>query len=247
MTVERIRSFHSRHYRPANLVVAAAGRIDHEWLVSEIAGRVPRGERGTRPSRVAPEVARTARTILSRGTEQAHLAVGVPGPLRDDEDRHALSVVEHVLGGGMSSRLFQTIREQRGLAYSVYSYRTGFERAGAVAVYAGTSPSNASEVVRLIEHELASMAAEGITEGELAAARGHLLGSLALGLEDSGARMSRIGYSQLVHGRVLGLPEVGERLSALTLEDVNAVASRWLSARPTLACVGPFDGALPDL
>ena len=234
MTPERIRSFHARHYRPVNLVVAAAGRLDHDAIVSAIAARVPPGKFGSRPSRQAPEGLRTTRTVLSRSTEQAHITMGLPGPDRDDEDRPALSVVEHVLGGGMSSRLFQTIREERGLAYSVYSYRSGFERAGVLGVYAGTSPSNAAEVMRLIEHEIETMASKGITEDELVSAKGHLLGSLALGLEDSGARMSRIGYSQLVHGRVLALEEVDERFRAITLDRHEAIPheSGCLEARP---------------
>ncbi len=152
-----------------------------------------------------------------------------------------MSVIDHVLGGGMSSRLFQAIREERGLAYAVYSYRSGFQRAGLLGVYAGTSPSNVSEVVELVEKALHEIAVDGITEDELRAARGHMLGSMALGLEDSGARMSRIGYSQLVHGRVLDLDEVDARLRSLTRDGVNEVARRWFSGPPTVACVGPFD------
>jgi predicted Zn-dependent peptidase len=241
MSTRRIRSFHSRHYRPVNLVVAAAGRLEHDRIVSGINSRVPPGIGGSKPRRKPPKGARGARTVLARPTEQCHIAVGFPGPSRSDEDRHAMSVFEHVLGGGMSSRLFQTIREQRGLAYSVYSYRSSFEQAGTISVYAGTSPSNAAQVLRLIEQEIETMAAEGISDTELRSARGHLLGSMALGLEDTGARMSRIGYSQLVHGRVLDLNEIERRLESLTVEEVNEVGARWLSAQPTVACVGPSD------
>jgi predicted Zn-dependent peptidase len=167
--------------------------------------------------------------------------VATPAPDRDDEDRHAMSIVEHVLGGGMSSRLFQSIREERGLAYSVYAYRLAFQGAGALAVYAGTSPGNSTEVLDLIQAELGRLAESGLSEAELEKARGHIRGSMALGLEDTGARMSRIGHSQLVHGRVLSLEEVEARLNALTLDHVNKVAARWLSEPQTVACVGPFE------
>jgi predicted Zn-dependent peptidase len=243
MDVARISAFHERHYRPANLVVAAAGKLDHDQVVSGIASRLPSCVPGGRPVRQAPEGRRQPRSVLARQTEQVHLAVGVPGPSRNDEDRHALAVAEHVLGGGMSSRLFQTVREERGLAYSIYSYRAGFEHAGTISAYAGTAPSHGGEVVDLIEDAFASIAQRGITEDELGTARGHMLGSLALGLEDSGARMSRIGYSQLVHERVLELHEVEERLHSLTLDGVNEAASRWMSAEPTVAIIGPLDSS----
>ena len=153
-----------------------------------------------------------------------------------------MSIVEHVLGGGMSSRLFQSIREERGLAYSVYAYRLSFQGAGALAVYAGTSPANTEQVLDLINEEFERIARHGVTKDELESARGHIRGAMALGLEDSGARMSRIGHSQIVHGRVPGLEEIEARLSALTVHQVNAVAARWLSSPRTLACVGPFEG-----
>jgi predicted Zn-dependent peptidase len=242
LTAAQLAAFHADHYRPANIVVAAAGQVDHDALVSALAGRLGDRRGGGAPARRSPDATAIDRAVLRRSTEQAHLAVGVPGPDRDDEDRHAMSVVEHVLGGGMSSRLFQSVREERGLAYSVYSYRLGFQGAGAVAVYAGTSPAHASEVLDLIGAEFEHMAEEGVSASELAAAKSHVRGAMALGLEDSGARMSRIGHSQLVHGRVLTLDEVEARLSAITLDKVNEAAARWLSQPRTVACVGPFDG-----
>ena len=141
----------------------------------------------------------------------------------------------------MSSRLFQSIREERGLAYSVYAYRLAFQGAGALAVYAGTSPTHGSEVLDLIQAEMERLVASGLTADELDKARGHIRGSMALGLEDTGARMSRIGHSQLVHGRVLSLEEIEGRLTALNLDHVNKVASRWLSEPRTVACVGPLE------
>jgi len=245
MSREEIAAFHREHYRPANIVVAAAGLIDHDELVDRIRSSVDGRSGGKAPERRKPERPSTRVQVMNRITEQAHIAVGLPAPDRDDEERHAMSIVEHVLGGGMSSRLFQSIREERGLAYSVYAYRLGFQGAGALAVYAGTSPANLRQVRDLILEEIERTARKGITAAELDSARSHIRGAMALGLEDSGARMSRIGHSQLVHGRVLSLDEIEARLAARSVDQINDVASRWLSSQPTVACVGPFSE--PDI
>jgi predicted Zn-dependent peptidase len=241
MTVAQVADFHAEHYRPGNIVVAAAGLIDHDRVVDGVASSLANRPGGGPPKRQPPSAPSADYLVVRRPTEQAHLTLAVPGPSRDDEDRHAMSIIDHVLGGGMSSRLFQTIREERGLAYSVYSYRHGFEGAGALAVYVGTAPSHVDEVLELAKDAIAEMAAQGLTEAELEAARSHLRGSMALGLEDSGARMSRIGHSQLVHGRVLTLAEVEARLQVLSLDQINDVASRWLSGPQTVAMVGPLE------
>jgi predicted Zn-dependent peptidase len=183
---------------------------------------------------------------VTRPTEQAHLIVGVPAIDRDDDRRFTITALNHVLGGGMSSRLFQEIREKRGLAYAVYSYRAGFEKAGFLGVYAGTAPSRVHEVLELIHGQLDRMAANGITDRELQLAKGHLVGSLALGLEDSAARMSRIGRSQLVHRDVLQLDELTARIQSVTVEEVAALAAELLGAPRTLAVVGPFDESAFD-
>jgi predicted Zn-dependent peptidase len=241
MSVADVAAFHTAHYRPANIVVAAAGRLDHDQIVDGLGARLSGRSGGVAPARERPSLPPLSRVVLSKPTEQVHLAMAAPGPDRDDEDRHAMSIIEHVLGGGMSSRLFQSIREERGLAYSVYSYRLAFQGAGALAIYAGTAPAHAAEVLDLIRAEVERVVTKGLTAAELDSARGHIRGSIALGLEDSGARMSRIGHSQMVHGRVLTLDEIDARLTALDLDHVNEVASRWLSGPSTLACVGPID------
>lgn len=246
MQPESIAAFHAHHYRPANLVFAAAGNIDHDQIVSGIAEGLRRADGGrsggTRPIRDAPRTPAKGEATVVRPTEQAHLIVGVPGPTRESPQRHALTVLDHVLGGGMSSRLFQTIREERGLAYSVYSYRLAFQHAGGFSVYAGTSPAQLSQVLDLIHEELDRVAAEGITEAELIAARSHLRGALALGLEDSGARMSRIAHSQLVHGEVPTVEEMDARLDAVTVDAVGALASSLFDGTRTTVVVGPADG-----
>ncbi len=239
---DRIAAFHAEHYRPANLVFAAAGNVTHDRIVDGIAARSGQTSGGASPHRRPPDPRRRQlRRVVRRQTEQAHLVLAVPGPDRRDPDRHALTVVDHVLAGGMSSRLFQSVREERGLAYSIYSYRLHYAGAGAVAVYAGTSPDHAIEVLDLVCEEMERLAAHGVTPDELDGARSHLRGALALGLEDSGARWSRIGHDQLMHGRVPDLEELEARIAGLTLEHVNEVVGRYLGADPTLVAVGPFD------
>jgi predicted Zn-dependent peptidase len=239
MPRDAIAAFHHEYYRPGNVVVAAAGSLDHDHIVSGVADRLWRPPGGSPPRRRAPVPGPLSGLRIERSTEQAHLVVGVPAPPRDSEDRHVMAIIDHVLGGGMSSRLFQSIREERGLAYSVYSYRLGFVGTGALAVYVGTAPGRVKEVLALVEAGLDSIAADGISEAELSAARSHLRGATALGLEDSGARMSRIGQHQLVHGRVATVEEIDARLAAITTSDVRRVAAQWLGGPRIVAAVGP--------
>ena len=141
----------------------------------------------------------------------------------------------------MSSRLFQEIREKRGLAYSVYSFVSHYADAGMFGVYAGCLPSKADEVLKLCREELAKVAEHGITEEELARGKGQMRGSLVLGLEDTGSRMSRLAKAELVYGELLSVDEILRRIDAVTLDDVRAVARELLTATPSLAVVGPFD------
>ena len=240
MPREAIAGFHRDHYRPANIVIAVAGAVDHDSVAAAIDSRFRGNPGGAAPRRTPPDRPARPLQVVRRPTEQAHLVRGVPGLDRDHEDRYALSVLNHVLGGGISSRLFQEIREKRGLAYSVYSYRSSFEGAGELAVYAGTAPGNVHQVLDLVDAELDRLGDAGITARELEVAKGHLVGTLVLGLEDSATRMSRIGRSLLMHGEVLTVEEVNDRVDAVTLEDVARVASAVLSGERVLAVVGPF-------
>jgi predicted Zn-dependent peptidase len=213
-------------------------------VVDGVARRFCGAEGGTAPVRRPPTTPAVGLDVEARPTEQAHVTVAVRGIPRDDPDRYALAVANHILGGGMSSRLFQTIREERGLAYSVYSYPTSYADAGALVVYAGTAPRHAHEVLGMIHDELDRMAADGITQQELQVATGYLEGSTVLGLEDSASRMSRIGKSLLVHDEVVSVDEVVRRYRAVTLADVRRVLERLLGdARRTTAVVGPFTAA----
>lgn len=247
---EDIARFHRSHYRTGNIIVTAAGRIDHAAVAEGVAARLARASQslgrdllfgGGPATRQPPTAPAKRRLIVNRPTEQAHIVVGMPAFERDHPDRQVLNVLDHILGGGMSSRLFQAIREERGLAYNVYSYRSPYQGAGDFAVYAGTAPSRAGEVLDLIVQELDKMAASGPTEEELVAARSHIRGATALGLEDSGARMSRLGRSQLAHSRVPSLAELDAQIAAVTRSDLARVASQVLGGPRTLVVLGPFE------
>jgi predicted Zn-dependent peptidase len=240
MTRDQIARFHTHHYRPGNMVFAAAGAIDHEQIARGLAARSRGITGGSPPVRYQPAVGPGGPAVVERPTEQAHVAVGVPGIHRHDDRRWVLAVLDHILGGGMSSRLFQEIREERGLAYSVYSYRSNYQNTGALAVYAGTNPANAGQVLELIHTELDRMAEKGISAAELAAARSHLRGALVLGLEDSGTRMSRIGHAQLSYGRVPEVEEIEAGYAAVSVDDLSDLAAELLTGPRTVAVVGPF-------
>ncbi len=235
-----IRQFFERHYQPANMVVSVAGNVDPGRAREGLERRLGDRSGGERPRRQPPPAQPVPMSVIHRPTEQAHLVVGMRGPARRDQSRWALDILNHVLGGGLSSRLFQEIREQRGLAYAVYSERVAYEDSGVLSIYAGTAPSRAGEVLALIRDELDRLVAEGITEAELEVARGYLRAQSLLSLEDSGARMSRIGRSQLLHGEVLELEELLARIEAVTLDQVHEAARRVLGGPRSLAVVGPF-------
>jgi predicted Zn-dependent peptidase len=160
---------------------------------------------------------------------------------RGDERRFALGVLNNVLGGGMSSRLFQEIREKRGLAYSVYSYASQYADAGLVGVYAGCAPGKVEEVLDLIRAGLADVAAHGITDEELARGKGMVKGSYVLGLEDTGSRMSRLAKSELLYGDLMTVDELLARVDAVTRDEVDAVAAELFAQPMSMAVVGPFD------
>jgi len=241
MTRDQIDGYFRSRYRPTSIVVAAAGRLDHDEVVAGI-GRRYAGADGDAPARLVPALAPCRPVVVhNRPTEQAHVVVGLRALDRGDGDRFALAVLNHVLGGGMSSRLFQEIREKRGLVYSVYSYRAAYLESGALAIYAGTSPARVHEVLHLIHAELDRLVDDEVSDRELAVAKGNVKGSLALSLEDSAGRMNRIGRSQLVHGGVLPFDELVARTEAVTRDDLRRVVERVLGNDRVLAVVGPFE------
>ncbi|MGO9873921.1 MAG: M16 family metallopeptidase [Acidimicrobiia bacterium] len=242
MPRDGIARYHHAHYEPANIVLAAAGNLAHERVVELIDARGP-GTMPPRPARTHAEPPRPqSLAVVHRPTEQAHLVLGIRSVPILDPDRHALTVVNQALGGGMASRLFQEVREERGLAYSVYSYRAAFDDAGYLAIYAGTAPERVQETLEVIETELARLVRDGLPAGELDAAKGHLTGSLAMSLETSASRMRRLGRSELVEGEIPTLDEVIARIDAVTLDDTRRVIDRVLvDALRTLAVVGPHE------
>ena len=238
--IAEIRSFFEGHYRPANIVVAAAGDVEHERIAELLERRFSGAERGGPPARLGPGEDVRALDVTTRDTEQAHLVLGVRGPERRSPKRFALSLLNHSLGGGISSRLFQKIREERGLAYSVVSDRVAFADVGALSVSVGTAPERVKEVLDLVTTELEELAAHGARAEEVDLAKSHLSADTILGLEESGSRMSRIGASLLLHDEVLSVEEVTRRIKAVTVDEVAEVARDVLSATRVLAAVGPF-------
>ena len=244
---------YSTTYTASELVVTAAGSVDHDRLCAQVldavgAGgwsleptAVPRARRGAAapPPGVLPEGG-TAVTV-HRQIEQANVVLGGLGPAANDERRFALRVLNAVLGGGMSSRLFQEIRERRGLAYSVYSFASGYAETGAFGLYAGCTPNRVEEVVGLLATELDRLAQDGISAAELQRGIGQLSGGLVLGLEDSGSRMSRLGRAEITHGELLSIGEMLERLDAVTAEEVRELAIELATAPRSLVVVGPFE------
>jgi len=181
--------------------------------------------------------------VRTRDTEQAHLVFGGEALTRGDDRRFAFGLLNHVLGAGMSSRLFREIREERGLAYAVYSFRMPYADSGAYGVYVGTTPRQTAEVLGLVRETLAKLAAEGITGDELERAQGNMKGSLALSMEETNSRMVRLGRHELTGVPHLSLDETVAAIDAVTRADVHGVAEEVFSSPQVLGAVGPFSGA----
>jgi predicted Zn-dependent peptidase len=234
-------AFRKKHYVTGNCVVAAAGSVDHDELVrlaERFLADLPQGPRSVRPVAEAPHEARLA--VLDKNTEQAHICYGVATMNAHHPDRFALALLDGVLGGGMSSRLFQEIREKKGLAYAVYSFSALYQDTGEFAVYVGCKPEKAEEVVRLVRAEMASIADAGVTADELdrvlQAAKGHLV----LGMESTRMRMTRLGKNEVTGGEILSADEIMQRFDSVTMDDVMRVSADVLSREKVLAVIGPF-------
>ena len=245
MTRQQLHSFHARRYTPERMVLAVAGNIDHDHVVALARAFFgPRLVKGLKPLPPRKGAGRLPGgpdlTLIGRDCEQTHLTLGVRVPGRHWQSRWALSVLNTAVGGGLSSRLFQQIRETRGLAYSVYSAVDAFADSGAFSVYAGCLPERFEEVVRLTAEVLETVAREGITESECRIAKGSLRGGLLLGLEDSASRMNRLGRSELNYGEYRSLTSTLRQIEQVTVEDVNVVARKVLRGRFGAAVLGPY-------
>lgn len=246
LTRAQIARFYAKHYRPANMVVSVAGKVDHATVVRQVAEAFGRGDflAGDEEPVVA-QLSDVARKVTPgerhtrRPLEQVNVVLGHRGLARSDERRFALGVLNTVLGGGSSSRLFQEVRELRGLAYSVYSFASHHVDAGLVGVAVGCLPAKLDETLAVVRAELRKVAADGITADELARGKRQLAGSMIMGLEDSGARMSRNGKAELIYDELIGLDDALGRIDGVTLEDVAALAADLFSGPELLASVGP--------
>ncbi len=247
-TRDQVRRFYRRRYVPGNLVVVAAGNLHHEQLVELLSRSMQAGPaRSDGPAawnlrKVGRAPAPSGRSVVRRRkTEQAHICIGTSGLSRTDPDRFAFGVVNNAIGGGMSSRLFQEIREKRGLAYSVYCYHSMYAEAGVFCAYVGTTPGRAKEVLSIVRGELEDVADKGLAPEEFERAKGHMKGSLVLSLEDPGGRMSRLGKSEISHGETLTVSQLLARISAVTPEDARRASERVLSQAMTTTVLGPFE------
>jgi predicted Zn-dependent peptidase len=251
ITRAQIAEHYEARYRPENLVVAAAGGLDHDEVVAltrSAFGPALADDAAPVPPRLSgdglfPGQAGTGVRLVSRGIEQANLVLGCPGLSRTDDRRFALGVLNAALGGGMSSRLFQEVREKRGLAYSVYSFSGQHAGSGMWGVYAGCLPAKADDVLSICRDEIAKLVSGGLTDDELSRGKGQLRGSIVLGLEDPSSRMSRLGKSELVYPALEPVESILASIDAVTHDEVRAVAAAILAQPKALAVVGPFEDA----
>ena len=247
MSRSSVFNYYKKKYLPQDLVVAVAGNIKHKRVVAMVEEALSRdnfldvkGAPQIRPNTPVKTKPMHSVGLLTRKTEQAHMFYGMEGVARSDDRRFAMGVLASALGGGMSSRLFQEIREKRGLAYSVYAYAQQFAGSGQIGFYAGCNPTKAIEVVEIIREILADVAENGMSHEEIERAKGAVRGSLVLSQEDSGSRMSRIGKNEIVYGQIMGFDDILKAISRVNPTDVREIASEYLTKSPTLALVGPF-------
>ncbi|MGO4384803.1 M16 family metallopeptidase [Specibacter sp. RAF43] len=241
---------YQNHYRPNTLVITAAGGLDHDAVCAHVLralrtagwslddGVAPAARRSPVPS---PITGTAGLHVHHRQVEQANIILGCPSLVATDSRRYVMSVLNAVLGGGMSSRLFQEIREKRGLVYSTYSFASSYADAGYFGMYAGCSPQKVGQVIGLLTAELEKLAAHGITDDELAKALGQMSGGIVLALEDTGSRMSRLGRAELVAGEFLDIDETLGRIRAVTTAQVQELAGQLAAAPRTITVVGPFE------
>ena len=249
LTRAQITRHYKARYRPENMVIAIAGNVDHATavrLVRKAFGRASfLSDTTTRPLPVRRSArsrrSATGEVVAPRPFEQVNLVLGVNGLVRTDDRRYALGVLNAALGGGTSSRLFQEVRERRGLAYAVYSFASHYADAGMFGVAVGCLPSKANEVLSVVRDELRKLAEYGVTADELERGKGQLRGGLVLSLEDSGSRMSRIAKAELLYDELPSLDEVIRRIDAVTINEVQILARELFNQPETLAIAGPFE------
>ena len=247
MSRNTVFNYYKKKYLPQDLVVAVAGNIKHKRVVAMVEEALSRDNfldvlaaPVVRPNIPVKNSKQQSVGLMYKKSEQAHMFYGMEGVARADDRRFSMGVLSAALGGGMSSRLFQEIREKRGLAYSVYAYAQQFAGSGVLGFYAGCNPTKAIEVVEIIRSVLSDVADNGMTHEEIERAKGAVRGSLVLSQEDTGSRMSRIGKNEIVYGQVMDFDDILKAISSVSAEDIREIASEFLVKTPTLALVGPF-------
>ena len=241
LTRTRLIDYMAEFYRPNAILVSAAGNVDHARLVDMVVETF--GElAGSRSVRVASDVeAHSGTDLADKTTEQVHFCLGTEGFAQKRMEKYALAVIDSTLGGGMSSRLFQEIRENRGLAYAIGSYSASYREAGLFAVYGGTSVQNFERVMDLTQSICESIGRDSVTEEELTRAKNQIRGALVLGQESMSNRMSRLAKSEIYFGRIIRLDEIVNTITQVSREDVAKVASQlFMDSRFALAAIGPF-------
>jgi len=243
ISADEIRAFHDRWYRRSNLVVAVAGPVDHDKIVERVDLALSSVGEGCPPGREVPGVFKDAHVRLTRPIEQSHIAMGWRAINHSSPDRFPLAVANQVLGGGWSSRLFQEIRERRGMSYTVFSSVGSFTDTGTMSIYGGTNPGRAGEFCSVVDDLVADVVSNGPSDREMEVALGGFEGATILAMEDTGSRMSRLATSVLIRDRVVPVEEYLELVRKVSAEDVKRVLGSVVSGRKCVSIVGPEIGA----
>jgi predicted Zn-dependent peptidase len=245
---DKLFNYHNDRFHAGNMVFSAAGNLDHDQFAASIAARFSNLSTGASISELAAPEA-SARVVLrnKKSLEQVQICLGVPAPPITDENRYATLILNTVLGGGMSSRLFQTIREERGLAYSIYSDLSPYRDTGTLCVYAGTSSANALQVVDLILAEFARLKQEPLSDEELTRAKDQVRGNILLGLESSNSRMANLARQEMYFKKFYSVDEVIARLGEVKADQVQTMAQRlFVPDRIAVTLLGRLDGVKLD-
>ncbi len=242
MKRDDIKGYWRRRYGSGTVILAVAGNVEHDRVKDLAERRFGYWEAGAADRDLEQPVIPSRIQVVHRDTEQIHLVFGGESIRRTDDQRLADGVMHHILGGGMSSRLFQKVREERGLAYAVHSFSMRFAESGAWGIYVGTTPSNAHTVMEILTEEVQRLVSDGVTETELERAKGHMRGALALAMEDTNTRMIRLGRNEIFGLPHLSLDERLARIEKMTLPAIADNAARTLRGARVIGAVGPFDG-----
>jgi len=239
---DRLYDYYKTHYNPGRMIVSVAGNISHDGVIDRLRRVFENREAKDHPRQISTPATQREIVCRSKDTEQVHLIVGAPGLKLDHENIYVMQIINTILGGGLISRLFQEIREKRGLVYSVYSYHSSYQDTGLFGIYAGLSKQNVEEVLALVFKQVRDIQVNGVKEEEMHRAKEQLKGNLYLSLENVNTRMSRLGKSQLYLGKVVTPEEIIEKVNKVTISDIQELAKEVLDPNGfSLASIGPWD------